>query len=185
MKRTDSHWTDRFHKLLPSRDSLAAHPWLAPVASRLFDPQLWRPQHEVVAQILVATAHCTWWRANIPAAAAMTMRTNPLTIGLWLWLAYQTGARVMGEPLARAPPCDGALTWLTGFGWPTVLGMGMFAVGGAVALPGCQTDLAFAHLGQTTTVPVMALQAELSLEHFANKSFVDRYHVATQRDDSF
>jgi uncharacterized protein (DUF2062 family) len=85
-----------------------------------------------VAQIVVATAHCTWWRANIPAAAAMTMVTNPLTIGFWLWLAYQAGALVMGERLvAGAVPGEGSVSWLAEFGWPTVLGMGMFAVGGA------------------------------------------------------
>jgi len=147
MKRPLPHWSDRFRRSLPSRDALAAHPWLAPVASRLLDPQLWRPQHEAVArgvaigtfwafvipvaQIVVAAAHCTWWRANIPAAVAMTMLTNPLTIGFWLWLAYQTGALVMGEPLAAGPPGDAAASWLAEFGWPTVLGMGLFAVGGA------------------------------------------------------
>jgi hypothetical protein len=26
-----------------------------------------------------------------PVAAAMTMLTNPLTVGFWLWLAYQLG----------------------------------------------------------------------------------------------
>jgi hypothetical protein len=148
MKPSRPHWTDRFGKSLPSRDGLAAHPWLQPVASRLLDPQLWRLQHEAVArgvavgtfwafvmpvaQIVVAAAHCTWWRANIPAAAAMTMLTNPLTIGFWLWLAYQTGALVLGEPAAfGAPVGDGALGWLAEYGWPTVLGMGLFAVGGA------------------------------------------------------
>lgn len=85
------------------------------------------------AQIVVAAAHCTTrWCANIPAAAAMTMLTNPLTIGFWLWLAYQLGARVLGEPLGLAMPgADGAPSWLAEFGWPTVLGMGLFAIGGA------------------------------------------------------
>ncbi len=148
MNSTPRHWIERFRQSLPSRDSLVAHPWLKPVAGRLFDPKLWRPQHEAVArgvavgtfwafvipvaQIVVATAHCTWWRANIPAAAAMTMVTNPLTIGFWLWLAYQAGAQVMGESVSTGVPHGaGAQSWLAEFGWPTVLGMGMFAVGGA------------------------------------------------------
>lgn len=143
-----SHWSDRFSKWLPDRDMLAVHPWLQPVAGRLLDPQLWRLQHEAVArgvavgtfwafvlpvaQIVVAAAHCSVWRANIPAAAAMTLVTNPLTIGFWLWLAYQTGALVMGAPVAAdASLAEGTLSWLAEFGWPTVLGMGMFAVGGA------------------------------------------------------
>ncbi len=135
-------------KSLPQRDALSAHPWLKPVATRLLHPQLWRVQHEAVArgvavgtfwafvipfaQIVVAAAHCTWWRANIPAAAVMTMVTNPLTIGFWLWLAYQTGALVLGAPIdAVDPAAVGASSWFAEFGWPTVLGMGMFATGGA------------------------------------------------------
>ena len=93
MKPSIPHWRERLSKSLPSRDGLSAHPWLQPVANRLLHPQLWRYQHEAVArgvavgtfwafvipfaQIVVAAAHCTWWRANIPAAVAMTMVTNP------------------------------------------------------------------------------------------------------------
>jgi hypothetical protein len=133
---------------LPGREELVAHRWLRPVAGRLVDPRLWRLQRESVArgvavgtfwafvipaaQVVVAAAHCTWWRANIPVAAAMTMVTNPLTISFWLWLAYQLGALVLGVPLAAAAPQGaGAIEWLTAFGWPTLLGMGLFAVGGA------------------------------------------------------
>jgi len=146
--RDSPHWTERFSKSLPTRDVLSAHPWLQPIAGRLLDPKLWRLQHESVArgvavgtfwaftipfaQMVAAAAHCTWWRANIPVAAAMTMVTNPLTIGFWLWLAYQLGTLVMGEPVAAATPlADGAMSMLAEFGWPTVLGMGIFAVGGA------------------------------------------------------
>ena len=60
------------------------------------------------------------------------MLTNPLTIGFWLWLAYQLGALVLGEPLALAIASgDAAPSWLAEFGWPTVLGMGIFSIGGA------------------------------------------------------
>lgn len=141
-------WHERLNKVIPNRDALSAHPWLQPVASRLLHPQLWRLQHESVArgvavgtfwafvipfaQIVAAAAHCTLWRANIPAAALMTMVTNPLTIGFWLWLAYQLGALVLGEPIGPATPIgNSAMSWIEEFGWPTVLGMGMFAVGGA------------------------------------------------------
>jgi uncharacterized protein (DUF2062 family) len=142
------HWTQRLSKSLPQREALSAHPWLQPVASQLLHPQLWRLQHEAVArgvavgtfwafalpfaQILAAAAHCTWWRANIPVAAAVTMVTNPLTIGFWLWLAYQAGALVLGQPTAQNLPLGGGVpSWLAEFGWPTLLGMGLFAVGGA------------------------------------------------------
>ena len=148
MKSQPKQWRLRLNNALPQRDALSAHPWLQPVASRLLHPQLWRLQHEAVArgvavgtfwafvipfaQMVVAAAHCTWWRANIPAAAAMTMVTNPLTIGFWLWLAYQAGALVLGAPADAPPPSGpGAMSWIEEFGWPTVLGMGMFATGGA------------------------------------------------------
>jgi uncharacterized protein len=143
-------WSDRFRASLPTRESLSVHPWLKPVASRLLEPGLWRLQSESVArgvavgtfwafvipfaQIVVAAAHCVWWRGNIPVAAAMTMVTNPLTVGFWLWLAYQLGAFILGEPQSPIPSDGtGALAWLAEFGWPTVLGMGLFAMGGALA----------------------------------------------------
>ena len=147
MKQSSPHWMDRFRLSMPSKEFLVAHPWLKPVAARLVDPQLWRFQHEAVArgvavgtfwafaipvaQIVVAAAHCTGWRANIPAAVAMTMVTNPLTIGFWLWLAYQLGALILGEPLLANAPQGFDSSWLVEYGWPTLLGMGIFAVGGA------------------------------------------------------
>ncbi|ABE42283.1 conserved hypothetical protein [Polaromonas sp. JS666] len=142
-------WTGRLKALLPTRETLSAHPWLKPVAHRLLDPQLWRPHHESVArgvaigifwafaipfaQFLVAAAHSVWWRANIPVAAGVTLITNPFTIGFWLWLAYQ-----VGRPLLDAPPPPtvaegaGVVAWLTSFGAPAILGMGIFAVGGSI-----------------------------------------------------
>jgi hypothetical protein len=135
---------------MPDRAQLSQHPWLKPWASRLMDAQLWRLQHEAVArgvavgmfwaflipvaQIVVAVLHCIWWRAHIPTAAAMTMVTNPLTIGFWLWLAYQTGATLLGIS-APAPLALENLSWnlMLAYGGPIMLGMGLFAVGAAAA----------------------------------------------------
>lgn len=143
-----SHWFERVRASLPTRESLAQHAWLRPVAGKVMHPQLWRMQHEAVArgvavgtfwafvipvgQFVAATAHCAWWRANIPVATAMTMVTNPLTIGFWLWLAYQIGAFFLGAPMLE-PPKTGAevMSWFAQYGWPTVLGMGIFATVGA------------------------------------------------------
>ncbi len=134
---------------LPNREQLSQHPWLKPWAPHLLDGQLWRLQHETVArgvavgllwaflipvaQILAAVVHCVWWRAHIPTAAAMTMVTNPFTIGFWLWLAYQTGATVLGVS-APAPASLENLSfeWLLSYGGPMMLGMGLFALGSAV-----------------------------------------------------
>lgn len=139
----------RLKNSLPSRESLATHPWLKPVAHRVLDRQLWRLQHEAVArgvaigifwafaiplaQFAAATANCIWWRANIPVAASMTLATNPLTIGFWLWLAYQLGCLVLAVPPSIAlAESAGLMAWLTSFGAPALLGMGIFALGGAV-----------------------------------------------------
>ena len=157
-KRRQAHWTDRFTHGI-SRETLAAHPWLKPVAHRLLEPGLWHVQHEAVArgvaiglfwafalpvaQILVATVHCVWWRGNIPVAAGMTLITNPFTIGFWLWLAYKLGSLILGlaphevaagsaalEALSPGAGFD-VIGWLEQFGGPAVLGMAIFAVVGA------------------------------------------------------
>jgi uncharacterized protein len=143
-------WRERFKQSLPKREELAQQPWLAPIAERILDRKLWAAQHESVArgvaigifwafvipfaQIIAAAAHCVWWRANIPVAAAITFVTNPFTVGFWLYLAYKVGSLFIVAP----PPMklsDGAslLQWLSSIGWPAVLGMGIFAIGGAVA----------------------------------------------------
>ncbi len=143
------HWTQRWKASIPTRDVLAAHPWLKPVAHRVLDPELWRLRSEPVArgaaigvfwafaipfaQILAATVHSVWWRANIPVAAGITLLTNPLTVGFWLWLAYQTGAWILGAPPAeRRAEGESVMAWLTSFGGPAILGMAIFAVAGAV-----------------------------------------------------
>ena len=59
------------------------------------------------------------------------MVTNPLTIGFWLWLAYQLGALVLGAPALGPDEVAATASWFAEYGWPTVLGMGLFAVGGA------------------------------------------------------
>lgn len=61
----------------------------------------------------------------------MTMVTNPLTIGFWLWLAYQLGSLLLGEPASAPPVGDDPAAWVSAFGLPALLGMGVFALGGA------------------------------------------------------
>ncbi len=142
------HWTDRLRDSLPRREVIVSHPWLKPFAYRLLDPKLWRLQHESVArgiaigtfwafaipvaQVFIATAHCIWWRGNVLAAASITLITNPLTIGFWLWLAYQCGSTLLGTT-APIVAGQGTLAWLASLGGPTLLGMGLFAIGGSLA----------------------------------------------------
>lgn len=138
----------RLKSELPTAEGLSRQRWLRPVAHRLFEHGLWHAKTESVArgvaigmfwafvvpfaQIVFATAHCVWWRANIPVAAGITLITNPFTIGGWLWLAYQTGSLfVAPDTAAPAPAAEGWFGMLQALGWPTAVGMGLFAVGGA------------------------------------------------------
>ena len=151
--RRTGRWTSRWRNALPTRDSLAAQPWLKPLAHHVLDPKLWRMHHESVArgagigifwafvlpagQILVAVANSVWWRANIPVAAGLTLITNPFTIGFWLWLAYQAGSLVLDAPpplpLKQVTQNGTIVDYLSSIGAPAILGMGMFAVGGSLA----------------------------------------------------
>lgn len=137
----------RWRQSLPTPDQLARHRWLRPIAHRLTEHGLWHARTESVArgvaiglfwafvlpfaQILFAAAHCVWWRANIPVAMAITFVTNPFTIGGWLYLAYHVGS-IFVAPDATLPMPDGWLGKLQTLGWPTVVGMGLFALIGSV-----------------------------------------------------
>jgi uncharacterized protein len=144
-----ARWSDRIRLSAAERDKLISHRWLKPIAHRLQDPKLWHMQHEAVArgaaigmfwafaapvaQLALSAAHSVWWRANIPVAMGVTLITNPLTIGFWLYLAYELGAFLTGAPpLTRKPEGGHLLAWLTSFGWPAVIGMAIFAVGGSI-----------------------------------------------------
>lgn len=141
-------WVHRLRFTVPTRDELAGHPLLARIAQRVRDPALWRSRREPMArgaaigllwafflpcpQIVVAAAHCVWWRGNIPLAVGLTLITNPLTTGFWLWGAYLLGSRLVDAP----PPVllsDQAPVWnmVLALGWPAMLGMGVFSVVGA------------------------------------------------------
>jgi uncharacterized protein len=115
-------WRARWRAALPSAQDLEQHRWLRPVAHRLADPKLWHMKHEAVAR---GVAIGLFW------AAGITFITNPFTVGGWLWAAYHLGSVFIpnGTPVADVP---GWLGKLQALGWPTVLGMAIFAVGGAV-----------------------------------------------------
>lgn len=145
-----AHWSARFKFSQAERHKLMEHRWLRPIAHRLHDPKLWHVQHEAVArgaaigifwafaapvaQLLLAAATSVLWRANIPVAMGTTLITNPFTIGFWLYLAYEVGAFLIDAPphVSKADSSS-TLAWLTSFGWPAVIGMGLFAVLGSVA----------------------------------------------------
>lgn len=107
-------------RLLPTREQIRHHRWLQWIGPRLHHPRLWRwSRHGValgvalgiffgllipVAQIPVSAGAAVALRANLPAAVASTLVTNPLTFGPIYFAAYRLGAWVTGETEAAAPP---------------------------------------------------------------------------------
>jgi len=140
----------RLKAQMPTRESLESHRWLRSIAHRVTEPELWHMKTESlargvaiglfwafvspIAQIIIAAAHCVWWRGYIPVAVAATLITNPLTIAAWLYLAYQVGSPFIAGPDATSvtAPTSGVFGMLQSFGWPTVLGMAIFAIGGSL-----------------------------------------------------
>lgn len=113
-------------KAIPSRESIETNRWLKPVASRVMHSSLWRftrrsvprgvalgmvtgilvPMGQIPASAFLALP----LRANIPAAAATTFFTNPLTTPpLWL-AAYWVGSRILGPSAAGV--ATGGPAWL-------------------------------------------------------------------------
>lgn len=155
-------FTATLRRLLPRRDEARkqrALRWLGPLLEREW---LWRLNRRTVAtgaalgvffgllipvvQLPFAAAGAVLLRANLPAAALGTLVSNPLTVGPIYWLAYQTGEAILD--LAQtdhnvSPAADstgngesllfsGWFDQMTNVGGPLMLGLAVFAVGGAL-----------------------------------------------------
>lgn len=154
-----------YKRWLPSRESLSANRWVRWIGPSLFDPRLWQARRRSIAvgtsvglffgllipiaQIPASAAVAVVLRANVPAAVASTLITNPFTFGPIYYAAWWVGSMVLGE--GSGPPdaalagalADGAMTaqvaslagwWdalvarVSGVGKPLMLGLGLFAV---------------------------------------------------------
>jgi uncharacterized protein len=130
-------WLDQ---AMPSREAIENNRWLRPFATRMMHSSLWRftrrsvprgvalgmvtgilvPMGQIPASAVLALP----LRANIPAAAATTFFTNPLTTPpLWLF-AYWVGSQFVGERGAK--PQDPSLAqgwgeWLLNDAAPTLV----------------------------------------------------------------
>lgn len=114
-------------KATPTRESIGENRWLKPVADRVLDTSLWRltrrsvprgvalgmvtgilvPMGQIPASALVALP----LRANIPAAAATTFFTNPLTTPpLWV-AAYYLGSWMLGQKAQGQGPGMPQVSW--------------------------------------------------------------------------
>lgn len=123
---------------IPTRETLADSNWLRPVSGRLLRPELWRFTRRSVPRgvalgvatgILMPVAHMPLAavlalpiRANIPAAVATTLISNPVTVPpIWL-AAYWLGRRILrldhglpGQPIAAGLHVASQQGWLTWF----------------------------------------------------------------------
>lgn len=59
-----------------------------------------------IAQIPASAAAAVLLRANLPAAVASTLVTNPITFGPVYYAAWRVGSAILGEPVAddEVPP---------------------------------------------------------------------------------
>lgn len=148
--------------LIPTRDEARRHRalrWLGPLLEREW---LWHLNRRTVAsgaalgvffgliipvgQIPLAAAGAVLLRANLPAAALGTLVSNPFTVGPIYWLAHRTGSAVLDPASSNrdlsgvtaavgsgqsGPPLDW-LEHIANAGEPLMLGLALFAAGGAL-----------------------------------------------------
>ncbi|WP_448665090.1 DUF2062 domain-containing protein [Sphingomonas sp. CJ20] len=140
-------------KATPTRDSIEGNRWLKPVARRVAHSSLWRftrrsvprgvalgmvtgilvPMGQIPASAVLALP----LRANIPAAAATTFFTNPVTTPpLWLF-AYWLGSHMLGSRGAQVASdvAPGWIDWLLHQVGPATL-IGLVTVTGALTVAG-------------------------------------------------
>lgn len=130
---------DSLRSHLPSREQLLQNRWLGWLAPFLGHPRLWRWSRRGVAlgvaigvffgllipiaQIPLATAASIILRANIPAAAASTLVTNPITFAPIYYAAYKLGVWVTGKP--GLPPAERSKQGKQSIGTATTATAGM------------------------------------------------------------
>lgn len=101
-----------------------------------------------LAQIPLSAAAAVALRANVPAAVASTLVTNPVTFGPIYYGAWRVGSAILGEPIDAAPPLPDAATqqgpsgeswWravtrrVLGVGKPLLLGLAIMATAVGIA----------------------------------------------------
>lgn len=107
-------------RFLPSPQSIHGNRWLRWIGPALHHPRLWRFSRRglalgvalglffgllvPVAQIPLSAGAAVLLRANLPAAVACTLVTNPVTFGPVYYGAWQLGRVVLREPAEAGPP---------------------------------------------------------------------------------
>jgi len=103
----------RLQNWLPSPESLHGHPWLGRWLRPLVNPRLWALRRRTVAlgaaigatfcviplpvQIPLAVLGAILSRANLPAAVAATLISNPITMVAILTAAWEVGSFALDD----------------------------------------------------------------------------------------
>jgi uncharacterized protein (DUF2062 family) len=152
-----------FRKYLPSQEWIQQNRHLARFGTFLLHPNLWHVNRRSVAggvaagmfaglvpgsnpvQFAVAAMLAVAFRVNLPVAVAVTLYTNPLTIGPIYLIAYWIGTLFVpgdGAPFSHPPGLDwsnlgawlrASFEWSLSLGKPLAVGLVALAVGLAVA----------------------------------------------------
>lgn len=148
----------RLRRLLPDPETARQNRWLRWLGPALHHPRLWHLSRRglamgmaigvffglliPIAQIPFSAAAAVALRANVPAAMASTLVTNPVTFGPVYFVAWKLGSALLGESTAgQAPPTmaapaevDEQAGWwrrtvaaITGVGKPLLLGLAILA----------------------------------------------------------
>ncbi len=104
---------ERLRAMIPTREQIHNNRWLGWLGPRLLHPKLWHWSRRGVAlgvalgiffgllipiaQIPFSVATAVLLRANVPAAAASTLITNPFTFPPIYYAAYHLGAWANGD----------------------------------------------------------------------------------------
>ena len=145
----------RLRHWLPRPETIRQNRWLRRLGPALHHPRLWHPSRRglalgmalgfffglliPLAQIPLSAAAAVALRANVPAAVASTLVTNPLTFGPLYYGAWRIGSAILGEPPAATPPpapaaepadesaWSTALRRILGVGKPLIVGLAVMA----------------------------------------------------------
>lgn len=144
---------ERIRRYMPTQEQIHGNRWLAWLGPWLHQPKLWHWSRRGVAmgvalgvffglltpiaQIPLSVAAAVILRANVPAAAASTLITNPLTFGPIYYGAYRLGAWVTGDSApadatasAVTPENDSDVSWwqrIVALGKPLLVGVSITA----------------------------------------------------------
>lgn len=151
----------RLHRLIPTPDALRSNRWLRWLGPALHHPRLWHISRRgialgmalgiffglliPIAQIPLAAGAAVALRANVPAAVASTLVTNPVTFGPLYYAAWRLGSAVLGRtvrdndpmpvtqedlvPDERTGGLAAVIDRVRGVGKPLLLGLALVATG--------------------------------------------------------